>query len=358
MIYIHRYIYHMIQHKNSKDVVLNIDDKPDDVNVANKKNVKMKISDSEFIVPRICEYSNLVNINYNIQQLKQISKEYKIKVTGKKDELIQQIYNHMRCAKSCIFIQKIFRKILVKNYMALHGPGFYNRGRCTNDCDFVTLDDISMIPYTQFFSFEDDDKFIYVFDILSIYNLYIKNTTQVHNPFSTKLIDPKVHHNMMNYIKYSKILGIKINIDYDTLKHMDDTKKLEMSILNLFQKMDSLGNYTDMTWFTGLNRSQLIKLLRELHDIWHYRANLSQVTKREICPPYGNPFISININTIHTNSFLIIKKSLVTIIDEFINKGIDNNSKTLGCYYVLACLTLVSYSAAESLPWLYEAVHY
>ena len=51
--------------------------------------------------------------------------------------------------------------------------------------DFATLDELAVIPYTQFFSFEDEDKFIYVFDILSIYNLYIKNKTQVQNPFST-----------------------------------------------------------------------------------------------------------------------------------------------------------------------------
>ena len=45
-------------------------------------------------------------------------------------------------------------------------------------------------------------------------------------------------------------------------------------------------------------------------------------------------------------------------MEEFVNKGIDNNSKTLGCYYVLSCLTLVNSSAAETLPWLYESVNY
>ena len=31
------------------------------------------------------------------------------------------------------------------------------------------------IPYNQFFSFKDEDGFIYAFDIYSLYNLYIKN---------------------------------------------------------------------------------------------------------------------------------------------------------------------------------------
>jgi hypothetical protein len=324
------------------------------------KKAKTKMSDHDFIVPKLCEYSNLITINYNIQQLKKIGREYSIRGTGNKDELKKRIYNHMYYSYFSIYIQKFVRKILLKNYISLHGPGFYNRSKCTNDCDFVTLDELKCIPYTQFFSFEDEDNFIYVFDILSIYNLYIKNKTQVINPFSTKLIMKEVFNNMMMFIKYSKMLNIKINIEYGHVEKVNDTKKLEMKILTLFQYMDSLGNYTDMCWLTSLNKYQLVKFLRELIDLWHYRANLSQEVKREICPPFGNPFrsINININSIHNYSYNIIKKSVVTIIEEFITKGINNDSKTLGCYYILCCLTLVNESAAEAMPWLYESVNY
>ena len=41
-----------------------------------------------------------------------------------------------------------------------------------------------------------------------------------------------------------------------------------------------------------------------------------------------------------------------------VNKGINENSCSLGSYYVLCALTLVSQDAANSLPWLYEAVSY
>jgi len=324
------------------------------------KKAKIKMKDDDFVVPKLSEYSNLLTINYNIQQLKKISKEHSIRTSGNKDELKKRIYNHMYYSYFSIYIQKIVRKIFIKNYIALHGPGFYNRSRCTNDCDFATLDEIKSIPYTQFFSFEDKDKFIYVFDILSIYNLFIKNKTQVQNPFSTKLIDKEVFNNMMTFIKYSKMLNIKINIDYNTVEKMNDSKKLEIKILSLFQHMDSLGNYTDMRWLTSLSKYQLIKFLRELADLWHYRANLSQEVKREICPPFGNPFraINININSIHNYNHNIIKKSVVTIIEEFITKGINSGSQSLGCYYILCCLTLVNESAAEALPWLYESVNY
>jgi len=322
------------------------------------KKIKQKINDNDFIVPKLFEYSNLLTINYNIQQLKKISKEYVIKISGNKDELKKRIYNYMYYSYFSIYIQKIVRKIFVKNYIALHGPGFLNKNISTNDCDFATLDEIKIIPYTQFFSFQDKDKFIYVFDILSIYNLYIKNKSKVYNPFSTKIIDKQVFYNMMTFIKYSKMLGIKINIDYNTIEKINDSKKLEIKILNLFQEMDSLGHFTDISWLTSLNKYQLIKFIRELADLWHYRANLTQEVKREICPPFGNPFREININSIHNYNFIIIKKSVVTIIEEFITKGINNDCKSLGCYYILCCLTLVNDSAAEAMPWLYESVNY
>ena len=32
------------------------------------KKAKIKMSDDDFVVPKLCEYSNLLTINYNIQQ--------------------------------------------------------------------------------------------------------------------------------------------------------------------------------------------------------------------------------------------------------------------------------------------------
>ena len=45
-------------------------------------------------------------------------------------------------------------------------------------------------------------------------------------------------------------------------------------------------------------------------------------------------------------------------IENSVNRILNDESKKMGCYYVLSALTLVSVSAAEALPWLYEAVAY
>lgn len=339
---------------NPKDYYMNLD-------IPNKK-PKNKIDEREFTIPLLKDYNNIITINYNLTQLKNICKSYNLKTSGNKEELKKRIYNNLYFSYYATYIQKITRKIIVKNYIALHGPAFQllKRSLCVNDTDFVSLDSMNEIPYTNFFSIIDENKFIYGFDIKSIYNLYLKNNDKIENPYTTKIFSCNVYDTMMEFIKYSNLLSIELDMDYGKIKELSKEKKLEMKILSLFQEMDSLGNYTNMSWFTVLNKYELIKFIRELLDIWNYRANLSNETKRNICHPHGNPFrkIGVNYNYLNTYSYKYIKKNVIYIMDEFINKGINNEYRQLGCYYILSGLTLVNPIAAEDLPWLYESVNY
>ena len=318
------------------------------------------IDATNFDIPRFDEYENLISHNYNLKQLKSICKSYKLKISGVKEILIKRIYNYLFHSYFTIIIQKYARSLFVKKYIHLHGPAFINRSLCTNDVDFCTLDDIYTVPYNQFFSFKDANNFIYGYDILSLYNLYVKKNTATENPFNKTIIPKEVFGNIMRYIKLSKLLNIPTDINYKEMEIIGDEKIMKMKILTLFQKMDELGNYTDMSWFTTLNKYNLVKFCRELYDIWNYRANLDLQSKLEICPPNGSPFTAMNINihVIQSYSYINIKKIMINVIEQFVTKGIDNNSRSLGCYYVLSALTLVSPEAAEALPWLYEVVNY
>jgi hypothetical protein len=318
------------------------------------------IDATNFDIPRFDEYDNLISHNYNLKQLKSICKSYILKISGNKEILKKRIYNYLFYSHFTIIVQKYARLLFVKKYIRLHGPAFANRALCTNDVDFCTLDDMKTIPYNQFISFRDANDFIYGYDILSLYNLYIKKSAAPENPFNKTIIPKEVFDNLMYYIRMSKILNIPTDINYNDLEIIGDKKKMEMKIMTLFQKMDELGNYTNMTWFTSLDKYDLVRFFRELYDIWNYRANLEQHTKIEICPPNGSPFATMNISMtiIQSYNFISIKKNMISIIEQLITKGVDQNSRSLGCYYVLSALTLVSPMAAEALPWLYESVAY
>jgi hypothetical protein len=343
------------------------------------KKAFIKIITEDFNIPNYNEYNHLLTTNYSVSQLKLIAKYHKLKTTGNKEYLKKRLYNYLYFSCNVINIQKITRSYLLIKYIKLHGPGFYNKALCCNDVDFCTLDNLNNIPYNQFISFKDENDHLYGFDVLSLYNLFMKVTKNnktripntannnnnnngllnVQNPFTNIFFSYNVLKQLLEYIRLSNLLKIHIDLNYDDLAHLSKNKQEEMKILTLFQRIDSLGNYTNIKWFLELDKYGLIRFIRELVDIWNYRANLSQEIKREIVPPSGNPFYHehLHIYSLPQYNFTQIRKYSITIIDLMINKGINENSCLLGSYYVLCALTMVSSDAANTLPWLYEAVN-
>jgi len=334
----------------------------------NKKLNKLNTSENdESTILTIYDYNKLTENNYNIQQLKTIAKFYKLKLSGNKKELISRIYMFLFLSSYIIKIQKIFRGRLQRIFNAYFGPALKKREICTNDTDFVTMDDLKDLQYGQFYSFKDNYGRVYGFDIASIYNLIYKNTDTINinkvggiNPYNRNKIPSFVMIDLKMIVRTSKILQIKINLDFDTgIGNVSNTKTVEMRALTLFQNIDSLGNYSSPEWFLTLNRNQLIKFMRELSDIWNYRAQLSNEIKQKICPPNGDPFRNINLSYIvNEDDVLNIKKKVLDVLEKFVTNGVDRDSKTLGAYYVLGALTLVNDSAATSLPWLFQSVSY
>lgn len=327
------------------------------------------------------QYQYLPLQKYSIKELKGLLKENKLKQIGSKDDLLFRLFCHFKLSYFAIKIQKTYRQHLVKRYIALHGPGFTKRIQCTNQSDFLTMDPLQDMSITQFISYQDSDGFTYGFDILSLYNLifegkvlssssnislssssstffpFYTKKVESQNPYNRQIIPSHVFQMVQDYIQLSKILHYDVNI---ILKKVEDDitpqKNLELRILGLFQRINLLGNYAEPQWFSSLTTSQLKIFLRELIDIWQYRAQISNEIKNKICPPHGNPFSSISLFQIDSNDSLYEKqKKILTVMERMITSGVDRDSQFLGASYVLGSLTLVNANAAETLPWLYQS---
>ena len=98
--------------------------------------------------------------------------------------------------------------------------------------------------------------------------------------------------------------------------------------------------------------------MNELIDIWNYRLNLTNELKRNICSPDGRPFHGLNLHYLFTRDMDTIKNSILNVLNNLVTKGRDRQLKSLGAYYILGSLTLVSIDAAASMPWLYETFRY
>ena len=322
----------------------------------------VKISEDNISIPTINNYDEMTRYNYNLSQLKMIAKNYKLKISGNKNQLLTRIYSFLYFSSYIIKIQKIFRGNVARKYKLLHGPAAVNRKLCTNTDDFVTMEPVEEINYHQFISYKDEDNFIYGFDIISLHNLFLKSPDieSIRNPYNRNLIPESVIKTIKSIIKLSRILKIHVNLHYeDDTESIPIEKMIELRALSLFQNIDALGTYSNSQWFLSLNRNQLIRFLRELADIWNYRAQITAETKRSICPPSGDPFRNLNMHYIHTEQNMTnVKKVVLEVLEKIVNSGVDRDSKSLGACYVLGALTLVNQEAATSIPWLFQSFGY
>ena len=329
----------------------------DDINYNIIKQSKLK---NELSVLDLTNYENLININYTKFFIKEQLKKYKLKSTGNKNDLIERLYYFLKSSKYIIKIQRLFRGRLVRKMIYLRGPALKCREKCVNTEDFLTMDEIKNISLFDFFSYQDEDGKIYGFNIISIYNLIQKSSKEPTNPYTRQPIQPHIIHNVKKIVNICKMIKHPINIIIENISEISNKKKIELKTLDIFQHINSLGNYSDPSWFLSLSRTQLIRYYRELYDIWSYRANLSDEVKIKICPPRGNLFSCTERMTIVNESNIFVMQSkILNILEKLAYSGIDNDHKTLGCYYILAALTLVCPNAANTLSWLHESVvHY
>ena len=308
-------------------------------------------------IPTFSSHNTFLIKPFTIQQLKEICRYYKLKVTGNKQVLTNKVYHYLYFSSYAVIIQRLWRKNLFKSYNKLRGPAKFNRSLCVNETEFFSMEPLKEIPFNQFYSYKDVDGMIYGFDIISLYNLLDNEDLKDSNPYNRNPIPNKAKVNFKRLINISKIMGENLDMNLVVEEEITDPAKLvEIRTLGLFRVIDSLGNYTNPAWFIQLTQRQVVKFLQELRDIWVYRAHLDNITMIEISPPNGNPFEILDMNMILNMPLYNLKTMALLVIDQLVKSGVDRESRVLGANYVLCALTLVSPGAAEALPWLYQSV--
>jgi hypothetical protein len=323
----------------------------------NKTHKRIKIKTDDFKILKYGEFSAFETTNFNLKQLKQMCKHHKLKQSGNKESLELGLYNYLRLSNYASKIQKHMKGYIVRKYTSLKGKGFMNRNVCTNDTDFYTLDNLQDIPQNQFYSYTDDEGFTYGFDILSIFNMYImEKRKKIVNPYNRKKMKQCEINKLLHLIRLTHLLKYPLDITISK-DEMTPEQEIDQFALSIFQRINNLGNYSDGEWFMELSIHNIKIFMNQLFDIWNYRAQLSQERKNEIVSPHGNPFYNLNRITFHRSmNKNYLRHKALSVMEQFITKGINDESKKIGAMYVLSALTLVSPQAAQSLPWLYESV--
>jgi hypothetical protein len=292
------------------------------------------------------DHALLVNHKYSMIQLKSIAKIFNLKMAGNKAVLTKRIHSYMISYKYAVKIQTAYRRRLSNKYREL--IRFRNT---VNEEDFLSMDKLSDIPKCQFFSFNDTDGFVYGFDAMSFYQLTVVNNVK-ENPYTRRNFQESTINDFNTLLRLASCLKLPLNTKIEE-NVITPEQKLELRVVELFQTINSLGNYANYEWFMALDSIKLLRFVKELHDIWAFRCQLTEIVKHNVCPA-GDPFRRMTF--FRTSNICDIREGVLTIMETMINSGIDKDSKTLGSYYTLCALTLVSYNASVALPWLYQSV--
>ena len=345
-------------------------------------------------MPTLANYKELVDYNVTVSFLKSVAKHYKLKVSGNKNELLQKIYAYFHYSWFALRLQRIYRGYLLRRLLRLQGAGLRNRKLCTNSTDFITFEDLKDIPAEYFYSFEINrpisrktslgsessasaaaeeqeqeaivtynHKEVYGFNITSIYNYVVKKrairmTEEVLNPYTRDVLPLTIRKDLETVVRLSRIVGRPLNMMIeDEVHEISATQQLELRALALFQNINELDNYSDAGWFLGLSREGTLRFVRELHDIWNHRAQLTAESKCEIYPPDGNLFRGTHVHHMELEVDLVrLKKTVLGILERFINSTATVSNRKLAAIYVLSALTLVSTAAADAMPLYYFSV--
>lgn len=288
-----------------------------------------------------------------VNSLKKLCRNYNLKVSGKKQELIDRLHRNNLKIYLATKIQKVFRGYIVRKYIQAKG----NLKNIINSEDFFTFESMKNISIHQRYTYCENNRYVYGFDVNSILSLFHHKSGQIKNPYTRKLFPHSLYNDICQHIRISRILGYKIHTDIENNVNLSIMSEYEY-ISTICSLINEHGYISDINWFTELSNTQLIRFVRELYDLWIYRLDIDSETRKKIIHPNGNPFLNIRIRNITTYTTEELKHKTYQVIYGLLNKGIDHEHKGLGCLYILTCLTLVSRDCASTLPWLFESVRY
>jgi len=248
-----------------------------------------------------------------------------------------------------VLLQSKIKEYIGNKSLRLHGPAYNNRGLCNNPTDFYSFDPISEIEDKYFFSYRDEDGFVYGFHIESFINL-ISNDTEPTNPYNRVVISKKI-----------KDIAIQIWQDLNKKKEASNytnnnsTRDLKHQVRNkclmVLQKMDIFGYQTKMDWILDLPISRGRQLFRSIKNNWNYKAGLSEEVKQRIYPN-GNPLHEINSRRIENINRYIVLNTVLELMDLLVSNGVSNDDKNQGCILVLFALNDVNRECGRCNPWL------
>jgi len=249
--------------------------------------------------------------------------------------------------ESLLKIQKNYKIFKIRKNIRMRGLACYNRSICVNETDFYSLDPISEISISNFYSYTDDGKFTYGFHIDSIWEL-TRRKNRVKNPYNRDL--------------FRDSMKDSVNELYKLKRHSTSLEKKKLSLqlivksrcIDLFSKIDMFGYQTQIKWLYDKSPSTLRLFYRKLFNLWNHRLCLSVEMKEQILPDMDvitmNRTLS-NPSSLTNNKFKLLDK-ILGVLDALMSQSSELNDRNMGAIIILHALAEISPECVESNTWL------
>ena len=349
----------------------------------NKTNKRIRIDDYQLIIdknlkiPQIITFDDymynktlnkieIINIYYTLKSIYKQKNFNFVKPNDLKTKLVSYYDGFIKARKYLYIYRKIqikYRQQKKLKKILLYGPCYFNKTLLNNLEDFYTLDNITDIPKEFYFSFLDKNGLYYGFDIRSLkillsqpsnVNIYNKKNTII-NPYSTnELIDDvisRINNLIIHLEKNGYILDIKTELTPE--------QKKRDSVMKIFNIIDQLGYQTNIDWLLCMNIKELKKFYQLLEDIWNYRCDLSEQSKKEIIPNENiDPLFKLDVEHVfNLRKYDDVMNINLKIIERLVSDSSNIGCRSLGALYVLTGLASISYQARNTYPDLVQSLN-
>lgn len=269
----------------------------------------------------------------------------------------ERIYTRFQ-AQAIHKLQKFWRRWAALNRWKHQGPARNDMSLAHNSTEVYSLEPIDSIPSMFFFSFADEHKNIWAFDIRSLSHL-VSEGTDIQNPYTRQRIDSKTLHQIHDRLLWLR--KRKYPILYATGENLTASQLWNQKVLDVFFKMEALGYRASCHWFEDLNLTDHENFYRRLYRLWTYQLGLTNEEKEAILPGHDKTATKLFHHTPEklqggSHDLKWWRRNNLNLILEFLTRANQKSQQALGALYVLMALVLTIPEASEAYPWVRESI--
>ena len=254
-------------------------------------------------------------------------------------------------------IQRAWQRAAPRIRWRGQGPAANARDLANNDTELYSFDPLSSIPQAYFFSFADERRAIWAFDIRTLAHS-MGTGFQSMNPYTRDTLSAGVVARLQARVAWLRARGFQIQ--HITTDVLTPEQLWNQRVLDVFLKIEALGYYANADWFHALPQLHLMVLYKRLGALWEWRLGLSPLQREAIVPGHADPGERRLFKFVAEDHFEKPRgwwaRQLIAVAEAFVGRATEAEQRKLGAMYVLMGLVQVSRPAAVALPWVLEMV--